>query len=370
MSGKEIARNFGIPEGQFSMVFCTWINLLQSTLKKVLHFPKVHQIQAYLPPSFKNFSNTRLVLDTTELRIQRPSSLNAQRQTFSNYKHYNTYKPIMTYKVIIGCTPDGYVGFVSKLWGGSVSDITIVEESGVLWLLEPGDAIMVDKGFKFTHLPPDVKVYCPEFRQPHELQMKREAVLGTRQIAGARVHVERVIGRVKQFHILQTPLPISMIDVAEQIFHVCCYLSNFRPPLILNRMAASADTPTVVVSRADEHPVLEAVSVAAANERGVGGRTPDTVVASPDNASPSGEVIVKGAAVTHTEAVVAVSDGDAGGDAGVGGDGDSVPSSSSDRLVIDLELDEKGAVADAMDFIGPAAKKKRQASEGSAVRDS
>ncbi|XP_064477574.1 uncharacterized protein LOC135391290 [Ornithodoros turicata] len=228
MYGKEMANNVGISEGQFSKVFCTWINLLQSTLKKLLHFPKVHQIQAYLPPSFKNFSNTRLVLDATELRIQRPSSLNAQRQTFYNYKHYNTYK------VIIGCTPDRYVAFVSKLWGGSVSDIAIVEQSGLLWLLEPGDAIMVDKGFKFTHLPPGVKVYCSEFHQPHDLQMKREAVLGTRQIAGARVHVERVIGRVKQFHILQTPLPISMIDIAEQIFHVCCYFSNFRPPLIQN----------------------------------------------------------------------------------------------------------------------------------------
>ncbi|XP_064476199.1 uncharacterized protein LOC135390138 [Ornithodoros turicata] len=226
MPGREVARNFMLSEGHFSRIFATWINFLVHKLKAITTFPTVENIKPYLPKSFQGFENTRLVLDATEIRIQKPSSLNAQRRTFSTYKHYNTYK------AVIGCTPDGYIAFVSKLWGGSVSDSLVVEESGILDQLQPGDGIMVDKGFVFPAMPPRITLYRPPYRQSHEPQMSCADVIETRRVACARVHVERAIRRVKAFHILDRPFPISMIDIAEQVFHVCCFLSNFRLPLI------------------------------------------------------------------------------------------------------------------------------------------
>ncbi|XP_064469823.1 uncharacterized protein LOC135384556 [Ornithodoros turicata] len=229
MAGKEIARNFLISEGHFSRVFTTWINFLATALEKLTVLPSVEDLQTHLPKSFHGFENTRLLLDATEVRIQKPSSLNAQRQTFSTYKHYNTYK------AIVGCTPDGYIAFVSKLWSGSVSDNIVIETSGILDKLQPGDAIMVDKGFTFRALPPGITLYRPPYRHFHEPQMSSEDVAETRRVARARVHVERAIRRVKSFHILDRPFPIAMIDIAEQVFHVCCFLSNFRLPLIGDR---------------------------------------------------------------------------------------------------------------------------------------
>lgn len=225
MPGKEIARNFGISEGHFSRVFATWINFLRLELKGMTRFPTCGELQGHLPTAFGSFPDTRVVLDGTEVRVQKPSSLAAQRQTFSYYKHYNTYK------AIVGCTPNGYICYVSKLWGGSVSDRKIIEEGGLLEQLQPGDAIMVDKGFILHDLPPGVRVHIPCFRKPGEPQMGEHEVAHTQVVAGARVIVERVIGRVKQFHILDRPFPITMIDIAEQVFQVCCYLSNFRGPL-------------------------------------------------------------------------------------------------------------------------------------------
>lgn len=98
--------------------------------------------------------------------------------------------------------------------------------------LEPGDAIMVDKGFKFNDLPLGVQVHIPPFRKTNEPQMSENDVAHTRHVARARVVIERVIRRVKQFHLLYRPFPISMVDFAEPVFQVCCFLSNFRMPLV------------------------------------------------------------------------------------------------------------------------------------------
>ncbi|XP_070389846.1 uncharacterized protein [Dermacentor albipictus] len=226
MPGKGIARNFTMSESQVSRTFATWINVLERELAAITSIPSRDETGPYVPRCFRFFENTRLILDATEVRIQRPSSIGAQRQTFSSYKHFNTYK------VLVGCTPDGYIAFVSRLWGGSVSDKTILGSCGLLDCLEVGDAIMVDKGFTFPYLPAGVTVYHPPFRERHETQMPAQDVEQTRRIAAARVHVERAISRIRAFHILDKPFPICMIDIAEQVFKVCSYLSNFRNLLI------------------------------------------------------------------------------------------------------------------------------------------
>ena len=63
--------------------------------------------------------------------------------------------------------------------------------------------------------------------------MASEDVILTKKIAQLRVHVERAIGRVKNFHILQNVLPAAMWDTINQEIYVCCMLTNFEPPLVV-----------------------------------------------------------------------------------------------------------------------------------------
>lgn len=63
-------------------------------------------------------------------------------------------------------------------------------------------------------------------------QMAAEDVILTKKIAQLRIHVERAIGRVKEFRILQGVLPAVMWDTINQVVYVCCMLTNFSPPLV------------------------------------------------------------------------------------------------------------------------------------------
>ncbi|CAC5384729.1 unnamed protein product [Mytilus coruscus] len=65
-------------------------------------WPSREVIDDYMPVDFgRKFPTTRVILDATEIPIQKPSDVNNQSVTWSSYKHRNTIK------TIVGCTPRG-----------------------------------------------------------------------------------------------------------------------------------------------------------------------------------------------------------------------------------------------------------------------
>lgn len=81
------------------------------------------------PPEFKDYPDTQVVIDCTELRCQTPSSLLLQSEVISSYKSHCTFKGML------GMSPHGAVTFVSSLYAGSVSDKEIFKQSGNISLL-------------------------------------------------------------------------------------------------------------------------------------------------------------------------------------------------------------------------------------------
>ncbi|XP_065064833.1 uncharacterized protein LOC135691031 [Rhopilema esculentum] len=222
----DLADRFCISKGHASKIFTTWINFLAKELPLLFPFPSKQKTQQLMPREFGMYPSTKIILDCTEIFTEVPSSMVAQSQTWSEYKHHNTWKSL------IGVSPNGAIIFVSKLWSGKVSDREITLKSGVLSLLEPGDNIMADRGFNiFDILPCGVSLNIPPFKGSRSQLTPQEAE-ETANIAAVRIHVERAIGRVKNYHILDGVLPLSLYPVANQIFTVCCYLTNFLPFLV------------------------------------------------------------------------------------------------------------------------------------------
>ena len=75
-----------------------------------------------IPECFKDkYSNTRVIIDCTELLCLKLSSLSIQSSLFSHYKHH------ISYKDLIGISPSGVIKFISELYYGFTFDVEIVK---------------------------------------------------------------------------------------------------------------------------------------------------------------------------------------------------------------------------------------------------
>jgi hypothetical protein len=112
-----------------------YVNMIQ---KRV---PTLDKIRAFVPPEFKDFPLVKFLLDGTEFRIESPSLFKDKVAVYSGYYDDSTFK------FLVACTPRGNVSFVSQAFNGHTSDKVATEQSNFLQLLNPGEGVMVDKGF-------------------------------------------------------------------------------------------------------------------------------------------------------------------------------------------------------------------------------
>ena len=71
---------------------------------------------------------------------------------------------------------------------------------------------------------------------PHFLYGKKQLdipeLVESVSIARVRIHVERCMGRIKQWHFLSHAVPMTYWNLIGDIFQVCARLVLFWPPLI------------------------------------------------------------------------------------------------------------------------------------------
>ena len=96
-----------------------------------------------------------------------------------------------TCKFLIGITPQGSVSFISKGWGGRVSDVHLTENCGLLSKLLPGDVILADHGLTIDKT---AGVHCAKVKIPPFTREKKQlSKLEVDQLSQVRIHVERVV---------------------------------------------------------------------------------------------------------------------------------------------------------------------------------
>lgn len=227
--------------------FWKWIDILHAKIGFMVHWPDREAVFEAVPLVFKEkFPRLTTIIDCFEIFIEAPKNLKARAQCYSNYKKH------CTIKFLIACTPLGAISFISKAWGGRASDVQIVRESGFISPTYhfPGDQILADRGFT---LADDFATLCsaelltPAFTRG-KTQLSAKEVEVSRKISSVRIHVERVIGLMKnRFGILKGTLPVRCIQSCkdesmdcplsscDKILTVCASLTNLGQGIVFRQ---------------------------------------------------------------------------------------------------------------------------------------
>lgn len=223
----DLGKRFGISRSTACEIFAIWRSILARFMnEKIISWLPRDTLKRIRPQSFSlNYPKATCIIDCTEIFVQRPKNYMKRSQTFSNYKSHNTYKALYC------IAPNGYVMFVSKLFGGRASDTFITKNSGLIGNLLPGDQVLADRGFTITDfLPPGVTLAMPAFTRGCK-ELPEHEVTRTRRLANVRIHVERSIRRLKVFKILSNVIP-GRIQHVDDIVAICAGLCNLQPQLI------------------------------------------------------------------------------------------------------------------------------------------
>ena len=225
---RHLGHLFDISQSTVSRIVISWVNFMYSRFGQLNIWPSRKVVNDNMPQDFKGkYPNTRAIIDCTEIKCQMPSSLLLNSELFSSYKNHTTLKGL------IAISPAGHISFISQLYTGSISDREITERSGFLDLsFEANDSVMADKGFTIQDLlPVGVSLNNPPFLGS-SAQMPAEDVVKTQEIASLRIHVERAINKIKNFHIWDGVVPLRLFGIVNQMWTFCAHLWNVQDPII------------------------------------------------------------------------------------------------------------------------------------------
>ncbi|XP_074632715.1 uncharacterized protein LOC141891627 [Acropora palmata] len=224
----DLAHQFKVCRSTVSKVVNAWIPFLRREFEPLIAIPQREVLQYYMPDSFKKLlPNVTVIVDCTEFEMERPSALDSQSACYSSYKSRTTMKSML------GITPSGILCFVSDLFPGSTSDKEITVLSGFLEKLNHGDQVMADKGFNCQDELASVgaSLVIPTFLDK-KVQFSSKETNHNKVVASLRVHVERLMERIKNWLIFDRKIPITLAPIASDMLVVVSALTNFHPPLI------------------------------------------------------------------------------------------------------------------------------------------
>ena len=225
---KDLAYRFGVSISFVSSTIDAALPQIAEKLKFLVRWPRKDDVLRTRPQCFKEtFPKCVSVIDCTEVFIEAPSNFSARAATYSNYKHTNTIK------FLVSITPCGSVSFVSRAFCGRTSDKVITNKSGYLDKIEHGDAVLADRGFLIRDelASRGAELLIPAFlKGKHQLSARE--VETSRTMSRVRIHVERMMERLKNFRILSERMSLNMVPHADSIMTICAAITNLHPRLV------------------------------------------------------------------------------------------------------------------------------------------
>jgi DDE superfamily endonuclease len=169
------------------------------------------------------FPAVRVIIDSKEQRVHRPTGYEAQKPYYSGKKKAHTVKT----QVVVD--PCGRIeGVSASVPGGANHDLPLLRGSGVLEQLAEGAAAMRDKGYVGVknYYPATLVVLPFKARRGHPLTAEQEAF--NRAVARCRIVVEHTMAQLNRFTVLRQVFRGQQRGRHSQVVRVVAKLVNRR----------------------------------------------------------------------------------------------------------------------------------------------
>jgi len=172
--------------------------------KNTPHGPEVHH---------------KLIVDSTSIAIPQPEE-SQQRKAYFHSKSATNY----AFKIQVACDFNHRIVHVSECYHGSVHDITILRESGLLEHVNDSVQIIADKAYVGEEF-----VITPK-KKPHGGELTSEQKKFNYDINSARAAIENINQRIKTYAVLGSIYrgAIDDFDKITKISQIVCALCNLN----------------------------------------------------------------------------------------------------------------------------------------------
>ena len=203
-------------------IFVGWVIFLSTIFNEIDLKPASGFLLKKMPKSFIETGHglTDIVIDATEFKFQSASNFELNSIMFSNYKNTQTGK------ALIGISPHGSGILFSEIYPGSINDSEITIKSGTINFVEKEHEIMSDRGFAIQEYCAEKGITLNRPKQKDSDQFSEVDVARNFDIAATRIHVERFIGRIRDWGIMNTVWPINQMDILSSTWQMLAHIVN------------------------------------------------------------------------------------------------------------------------------------------------
>lgn len=130
---------------------------------------------------------------------------------------------------------------ISPGYSSRITDVQLVEDSNFVDCLEPCVSILADRGFKHIEellLQKGINLIRPPSVSSNT-KLSQQDVIKTKQIASLRIHIERVIRRLREFAMLKPHSVVNSVNKKllkhlDDCVIIVCALINLQGGIIKN----------------------------------------------------------------------------------------------------------------------------------------
>lgn len=243
LRNQDLAYRFGVKVATVARTVHRIIHIMFTTLVPTAVFwPSRVELRKNLPAALCcTYPDCAVIIDCFRVSLERALSVDGNQDVASTALTTPVQSTVNELKYVIGVAPQGVVTFVSRGSPGHVSDKSLVESSGLLCKLLPGDVVLAERDFDIGGLvgarKAELKITSSNYFENSQSGLDGDfsPVGALSDKAIAHMHVEKVIDIVKRrYSMLTGPVesPFTVVDrtsnvsTFDKIVQVACALNN------------------------------------------------------------------------------------------------------------------------------------------------